>query len=108
VVLAAGLSACGGGDEPRSAQAAVDAWVAALNARDWERACELEEAPPRDCPQRKDRSFTEHAGRLRSAGRHQQGESLIYSVEMPGASVGVAAREVDGEWRVHPEVQIIR
>lgn len=108
LAVAVTVSACGGPDEPRSPQAAVDAWVAALNERDWQRACELEESPATDCPERAQRSLNDQAGRLRAAGRHQQGDSLVYSVTSPSGNIGVAARKVDGEWRVHPEIQIIR
>ena len=111
VTLALSLVAsigCGGPDEPDSAQDAIDAWVAAINERDWSRVCELEGDAGERCAARLERAYDRDAGRVRSAGRYQEGDRLIYGVDFPAGPAGLSARRVDGEWRVHPEIQVVR
>ncbi len=111
IVLAACLLAatgCGGSDEPDSAQDAVGRWVAAINDRAWERACSLEDRPEGGCAERRESEYERVAGRLRATGGYQQGDERLFGVTSPEGTTGFSVRRVDGGWRVHPEIQIIR
>ena len=66
LIVAAAASVGCGGSSPRSAEEVARQWGDAVNARDWERACELSTASGGDCQRKLRRGFGE--ARLRFAG----------------------------------------
>jgi len=111
-VLAGGsLMGCGAGSEDEDTEAArraVDAWVKAVNARDWDRACALDSYPGRDCSLRIERAFGSSAGRIRVTGRNPSNDSLLYGIKTPTGSGEISAGRTGDRWRVHPEITVIR
>jgi hypothetical protein len=57
--LAAATAGCGGDERaaPGSPEDAARAWVRAVDARDWDRVCELSTPVPDDCPRAVAESF---------------------------------------------------
>jgi hypothetical protein len=89
VVALLALAGCGG---PDSADEVREAWVDAVRAHDWERACDLSVPAPADA------GFD--CEEILELGMRQ-------SKRGPDAR-GLQVERVDGEWKVHFEIQVIR
>ena len=118
-VLVAG---CGGGGS-RSADETARAWVDAINAEDWERACELSvKVDEQECVGLVADGFRDAEGAMRIEGSYRSGDTTTFAIAMPrrrdrdgevGGWTGYGPGEVaverhDGEYLVHFEVTSIR
>jgi len=113
LLLAAWLVACGSAEkDSEGARQAVDAWVKAVNMRDWDRACALDSAPDsyqgKGCSARIEQAFGSSAGRIRVAGSYRTGDSLLYGIKTPTGAGELSTERTGDRWRVHPEVTVIR
>jgi hypothetical protein len=110
------LAGCGGGADPAAltAEEVAEAWVAAINDRDWSEACAL--SVQRDhaaCERLVATSFGPVAGRMRLEGTFAADaegarEELTFAVS-PSEPAANLAVERHGERRlVHFEVQVLR
>ena len=78
----------------------------AVNAQDWDAACALSVAGD-DCPRMLQHGFGDAAGRMRIEGFYSSGQRTSFAVNAPKGFKPVVER-VDGDWRVHFEVAVIR
>jgi hypothetical protein len=102
------LAACGG---ERSGEDVARDWVAALNDRDWERACELRHDRADDCEDDTRRSFDGGKVKLRPARSYLSGSETndnktTFAFDAAGASANVGFFRIVDD-RVELEIVII-
>ena len=109
-VAAAVVLGCGGGDAP-NAEAVVKEWGEAVNARDWERACELSEGSQQDCETSLQGEFArarlEFEGPATNGGAMKPGEEY-FSFGGSSGTVLVTAAPKDDDFRVRVEAVVLR
>ena len=109
------LAACGNEtrDEPRNAEDAAREWVEAINAKDWNRACELSvKQSQAGCERVVAEGFGDAGGDMRIERIYRSGDTTKFAVTTPdrrndGGREFAVERHHD-EHLVHFEISIIR
>ena len=118
--LAIAMAGCGG--SPLDADATAEAWVEAINAEDWSRACELSvKSNHDDCVSLIEKGFHDAAGQLRIANLRRDGDKTVFSVSAPDsgqfkgtkgwtayAPIAFAVEAHGEQYLVHFEVAVIK
>ncbi len=111
VALAAALVFGCGADDGPDAEAVVKEWGEAVNARDWQRACELSTQSPKDCEDGLRSDFAgarlEFDGPATNGGEMQPGERYFAFGGNLGTVFVTAVPENDG-FRVRVEAMVVR
>jgi hypothetical protein len=107
------LAACGGSPKPMKPEEVAGAWVKAMNAHDWNGACELSAPLPAGarmtCIELLQRAFSHSRSSMSLEGLYMSGKHGTFSVSRPPAGLTtLGLQRLHGRWRVHFEVQIIR
>ena len=111
--LAATVALGGCGGDPRNAEDTARRWVEAINAKDWNRACELSvKESQAGCERAVAEGFGDAEGDMRIEGIYRSGDTTKFAVTTPrtrnDGGREFAVEQHHGEHLVHFEVAIIR
>jgi hypothetical protein len=116
MLMSLSVAGCGGG--PHGADGTARAWVKAINAQDWGRACELsvKDSQP-GCIAATSEGFRDARGKLRIASMRHSGGKTLFAVTAPApprgkrwtgyAPIEFAVEPHGGKYLVHFEVAVI-
>lgn len=96
------LAGCAGGS--RGADETARAWVDAINAAEWDRACELSvKESQQECVTAASAGFGDAQGEMRIEGVYRSGETTKFAVTTPQTRSG--GKEVDG-WTAYGPAEL--